>query len=49
MQLRDVEWLKRIFGVKCVDKPGIYLGANLDFTCRKGSLFSRVMDRIQVK
>lgn len=49
MQLRDVEWLKRIFYVKCVDKPRIYLGANLDFTCRKGRLFSHVMDRIQVK
>lgn len=49
MHLRDVDWLKRIFGVRCVDRPGVYLGANLDFSCRKGSLFSRVSDKIKAK
>lgn len=41
--------LKGIFGVRKVDKPGIYLGANMDFSLRKGSLFSRVLDRVRSK
>lgn len=32
MRLDDVDILKRIFGVKCVDKPGVYLGANLNLS-----------------
>lgn len=32
MRLDDVDILKRIFCVKCVDKPGVYLGANLDLS-----------------
>lgn len=49
MHSDEVLNLKRIFGVKCVDKPGIYLGANMDFSLRKGSLFSKVLDRVGAK
>lgn len=49
MCARDVSKLKLIFGVKFVDKPGVYLGANMDFTMRKGSIFGRILERVGSK
>lgn len=49
INLVDAEKLKDIFGVKCVDKPGTYFGANLDFTSNKRSLFNRALERIQYR
>lgn len=36
-----------VLGVKIVEKPGIYLGANLDFLGRKSDLFKRVLNRVE--
>ncbi|XP_058217176.1 uncharacterized protein LOC131328056 isoform X2 [Rhododendron vialii] len=36
MRSPEVFNLKRIFGVRNVDRPGIYLGASMDFSSRKG-------------
>lgn len=30
-------FLTHVFGIKIVDRPGVYLGADLDFTKRKGA------------
>ncbi|XP_058217173.1 uncharacterized protein LOC131328056 isoform X1 [Rhododendron vialii] len=49
MRSPEVFNLKRIFGVRNVDRPGIYLGASMDFSSRKGSLFSRTLYRIGMK
>lgn len=40
-------FLTHVFGVKIVDRPGVYLGADLDFTKRKGALFQRILDRVR--
>lgn len=34
------DFLSVTLGVKIVEKPGVYLGADLDFTRRKGELFN---------
>ncbi|KAI8554726.1 hypothetical protein RHMOL_Rhmol05G0120800 [Rhododendron molle] len=49
MSSQEVFNLKRIFGVRNVDRPGIYLGASMDISSRKGSLFSRTLYRIGMK
>ncbi|XP_058192210.1 uncharacterized protein LOC131309618 [Rhododendron vialii] len=49
MKSQEVAYLKHIFGVKCVDRPGVYLGANMDFSIQKGSLFSKILERIAAK
>lgn len=35
------DFLPMTLGVKIVEKPGVYLGADLDFTRRKGELFKK--------
>lgn len=49
MKTQQMHDLKCIFGVRLVERPGLYLGANLDFSSRKGSLFSRILDRVGSK
>lgn len=49
MKSQQMHDLKCIFGVRLVERPGLYLGANLDFSSRKGSLFSRILDRVGSK
>lgn len=49
MSSQEVFNLKRIFGVRTVDRPGIYLGASIDFSLRKGKSFSRTLYRIGMK
>lgn len=49
MKYQEVSYLKRIFGVKCVDRPGVYLGANMDFPMQKGSFFSKILERVGAK
>lgn len=44
-----MENIERLFGVRRVSKPGTYLGANLDFTSKKGSLFNRTLERVRSK
>lgn len=39
-------FLLNTLGIKVVDKPEIYLGADLGFSRRKGEIFHRVLDRI---
>lgn len=40
------EFLFEVLRVKVVDKPGVYLGAELGCVKRKGGLFQKVLDRI---
>lgn len=47
MRPDDKTNLKGVFGVKFVDKTGVYLGANMDFTLKKGSIFAQSLDRIK--
>lgn len=49
MDSEDKNILTKVFGVKCVDKPGIYLGTNMDFTAKKGSIFARALNKIEVR
>lgn len=49
MSTGELDTLTRIFDMKVVEKPGIYLGADLDFSKRKGDLFARILSRFQKK
>ena len=49
MSNSDRSTLTQIFDMKIVDRPGIYLGADLDFTQRKGDLFARIFNVFQKK
>lgn len=42
-----MNFLFEVLQVKVVDKPGIYLGVDLDFTQRKGDLFERVLGKME--
>lgn len=47
MAMEERGVLKEVFGIRIVDKPGLYLGSDLDFTRRKwelsGVLFHRLV------
>lgn len=49
MSSQEVSNLKCIFGVKCVERPRVYLGANMDFSMRKSSIFGRILERVGSK
>lgn len=49
MSSQEVSNLKCIFGVKCVERPGVYLGANMEFSMRKNSIFGRILQRVGSK
>lgn len=47
MLMEDRRVLQETFVIRIVNKLGIYLGSNLDFTKRKGELFRRIADRFK--
>lgn len=47
--MEDREALKKVFGIRIVEKPGVYLGSELDFTRRKGDLFKRILNRFHTR
>ena len=49
MSMVDRADLAHIFDMKIVDKPGIYLGADMDFSKKKDDLFSGIFSKFQKK
>lgn len=45
MKVEERDFISSVFGIRIVEKPGVYLGSSLDFTRKKGDLFGRILDR----
>lgn len=46
MTQSDINLLSQILEIKVVAKPGVYLGASLDFSVRKGDVFNSVLQKM---